>query len=117
MRLASWDSLQERSEIFPLDVFAQVLTMSPSGEITLKPQGGTCHVEVMFSPKSRILPFSEEVLLECQGVLHALFIVQGCCQGIEVHLDQDHIPFGAVVLRSQASRRIMMRNSGDLGVG
>ncbi|ETE67630.1 Hydrocephalus-inducing protein-like protein, partial [Ophiophagus hannah] len=96
---------------------AKVLTMSPSGEITLKPQGGTCHVEVTFSPKSRILPFSEEVLLECQGVLNSLFIVQGCCQGIEVHLDQDHIPFGAVVLRSQASRRIVMQNSGDLGVG
>ncbi|XP_007442069.2 hydrocephalus-inducing protein homolog, partial [Python bivittatus] len=96
---------------------AKVLTMSPYGEITLKPQGGTCHVEVTFSPKSRILPFSEEVLLECQGLLRSIFIVQGCCQGIEVHLDQDHIPFGAVVLRSQASRRIMMQNTGDVGVG
>nr|XP_056718300.1 hydrocephalus-inducing protein homolog [Euleptes europaea] len=96
---------------------AKVLTMSPSTDISLKPKGGTCRVEVTFSPKSRILPFTEEVLLECHGTLQSLFAVQGCCQGIEVSLDQTHIPFGAVVLRSQASRRITMQNTGDIGVG
>ncbi|XP_077166200.1 hydrocephalus-inducing protein homolog isoform X2 [Paroedura picta] len=96
---------------------AKVLTMSPSTEISLKPQGGTCPVEVIFSPKGRILQFTEEVLLECHGTLQSLFVVQGCCQGIEVSLDQNHVPFGAVVQRSQASRRIMMQNTGDIGVG
>ncbi|KAH0619415.1 hypothetical protein JD844_000028 [Phrynosoma platyrhinos] len=95
----------------------KVLTMSPCDEITLKPKGGICHVEVTFSPKSRILPFKEEVLFEGHGLLRSLFVVQGCSQGIEVSLDQDHLPFGAVVLRSQASRRIMMQNTGDIGVG
>lgn len=74
-------------------------------------------MEVTFSPKSRILQFTEEVLLECNGILCSLFMVQGCCQGIEVSLDQDHVPFGAVVQRSKASRRIIMQNTGDIGVG
>ncbi|XP_048371298.1 hydrocephalus-inducing protein homolog [Sphaerodactylus townsendi] len=95
----------------------KVLTMSPSTDISLKSRGGTCHVEVTFSPKSRILQFTEEVLLEYHGILQSLFIVQGCCQGIEVSLDQNYVPFGAVILRSQASRRIMMHNTGDIGVG
>uniref|UniRef100_A0A670KA82 HYDIN axonemal central pair apparatus protein n=1 Tax=Podarcis muralis TaxID=64176 RepID=A0A670KA82_PODMU len=95
----------------------KVLSMTPCNEITLKPKEGTCHVDLTFAPKSRILPFKEEVLLECHGILRSLFVVQGCSQGIEVSLDQDHVPFGAVVLRSQASRRIMMQNTGDIGVG
>uniref|UniRef100_A0A803TEP1 HYDIN axonemal central pair apparatus protein n=1 Tax=Anolis carolinensis TaxID=28377 RepID=A0A803TEP1_ANOCA len=96
---------------------AKVLTMSPSGEIALNPKGDTCHVEVTFAPRNRLLPFTEEVIFECQGVLRTLFAIQGCSQGIQVSLDQDHVPFGAVVLRSQATRRIVMQNTGDLGVG
>ncbi|XP_074864560.1 hydrocephalus-inducing protein homolog isoform X2 [Carettochelys insculpta] len=95
---------------------SKVLTLSPSSDITLKPKGGTCSVEVTFSPKCRIPRFTEEVMLECMGLLRSFFVVQGCCQGIEVTLDQDHIPFGAVVQRSQASRRILMQNTGDIGV-
>lgn len=97
-------------------LFGQVLTLTPSTEISLQSKGGTCHLEVTFSPKGRLPPFTEEVLLECHGILQSLFMVQGCCQGIEVSLDQNHIPFGAVVQRSQASRRIMMQNTGDIGV-
>ncbi|XP_053127193.1 hydrocephalus-inducing protein homolog isoform X2 [Hemicordylus capensis] len=95
----------------------KVLTMSPFSDIILKPKGGSCHVEVTFSPKGRILHFTEEVLIECQGILRSFFVVQGCCQGIEVSLDQEHVPFGAVVQRSQASRRITIHNTGDVGVG
>ncbi|XP_044289866.1 hydrocephalus-inducing protein homolog [Varanus komodoensis] len=95
----------------------KVLTLSPSSEVTLSAKGGTCHVEVAFGPRSRLLPFTEEVLLSCQGTLRTLLAVQGSCQGIEVSLDQDHVPFGAVVLRSQASRRITLQNTGDVGVG
>ncbi|XP_075796761.1 hydrocephalus-inducing protein homolog isoform X3 [Pelodiscus sinensis] len=95
---------------------SKVLSLSPSSDITLKPKGGTCSVEVTFSPQCRIPQFAEEVMLECMGLLRSFFVVQGCCQGIEVSLDQDHIPFGAVVQRSQASRRILMQNTGDTGV-
>ncbi|XP_059569698.1 hydrocephalus-inducing protein homolog [Alligator mississippiensis] len=95
---------------------SKVLSLSPSSEITLKPKGDTCTVEVIFSPKCRIPQFTEEVMLECNGLARSLFMVRGCCQGIEVSLDQEHIPFGAVVQQSKASRRIIMQNTGDMGV-
>uniref|UniRef100_A0A8C3T1C3 HYDIN axonemal central pair apparatus protein n=1 Tax=Chelydra serpentina TaxID=8475 RepID=A0A8C3T1C3_CHESE len=95
---------------------SKVLSLSPSSDITLKPKGGTCSIEVTFSPKCRVPQFTEEVMLECMGLLRSFFVVRGCCQGIEVSLDQDHIPFGAVVQRSQASRRVLMQNTGDIGV-
>jgi hydrocephalus-inducing protein len=40
-----------------------VLTMSPTSEITLEPRGGMRKVEVVFSPKSRVPQFTEEVRL------------------------------------------------------
>uniref|UniRef100_A0A7M4E0K5 HYDIN axonemal central pair apparatus protein n=1 Tax=Crocodylus porosus TaxID=8502 RepID=A0A7M4E0K5_CROPO len=95
---------------------SKVLSLSPSSEITLKPKGDTCTVEVIFSPKCRIPQFTEEVMFECNGLARSLFMVRGCCQGIEVSLDQEHIPFGAVVQQSKASRRIIMQNTGDMGV-
>ncbi|XP_067853715.1 hydrocephalus-inducing protein homolog [Heptranchias perlo] len=93
----------------------EVLSLSPNGKITLKARGGTCDVVVTFSPNCRIPQFAEEVMMECAGVSKALFVIRGCCQGIEITLDQDCIPFGAVVLRSQAIRLVMMQNVGDIG--
>ncbi|XP_069073573.1 hydrocephalus-inducing protein homolog [Pleurodeles waltl] len=93
----------------------KVLSVSPSTELTLKSQGGSCKVEVTFSPKCRIPPFAEEVMLECAGISRPLFVLRGCCQGIEVSLDVEHIPFGAVVLQTVASRRVIMHNTGDIG--
>uniref|UniRef100_H3AN97 Abnormal spindle-like microcephaly-associated protein ASH domain-containing protein n=1 Tax=Latimeria chalumnae TaxID=7897 RepID=H3AN97_LATCH len=94
----------------------KVLNLLPSGEITLQPNGGTCNVEVIFSPKCRMIQFAEEVMLDCAGMSRPLFLLTGCCQGIEICLDQNHISFGAVVLGSQALRRVVMQNSGDVGV-
>ena len=49
------------------------------------------------------------------GVSQPLFVVTGCCHGLEVSLDSNRVPFGAVVQHSQSSRRILMINSGDIG--
>lgn len=38
-----------------------VLKISPSQQISLPARGGTCKVDVVFSPKSRIQQFAEEV--------------------------------------------------------
>ncbi|NXS60518.1 HYDIN protein, partial [Brachypteracias leptosomus] len=95
---------------------AGVLCLNPTSELRLKPRGDTCKVEVTFSPKCRIQPFSEEVMLECKGLVRSLFMVQGSCQGICVSLDQDHLSFGAVVQQSFTSQRIVMQNTGDIGV-
>ncbi|XP_072202948.1 hydrocephalus-inducing protein homolog [Excalfactoria chinensis] len=93
-----------------------VLCFHPSSELSLKPKGGTSKVEVIFSPKRRIQPFTEEVMLESSGLLRSLFMVQGSCQGICVSLDQEHLSFGAVMQQSCTSQRITMQNTGDIGV-
>ena len=38
-----------------------VLTVSPTGEVTIKPNGGDFPISVTFSPKVRVPQFSEEV--------------------------------------------------------
>lgn len=73
-------------------------------------------MEVTFSPKCRIEPFTEEVVLECSGLVRSLFVVRGSCQGIRVSLDRDHLSFGAVVQQSYTSQQIVMQNTGDVGV-
>lgn len=95
--------------------FGQVLSLNPSHELSLKPKGDTCKVEVTFSPKCRIQPFTTEVMLECNGLVRSLFMVRGSCHGIHVSLDQEHLSFGAVVQQSFTSQRVVMQNTGDIG--
>ncbi|XP_044126636.1 hydrocephalus-inducing protein homolog [Bufo gargarizans] len=93
----------------------KVLTLSPDAEITLPARGGLCKLEVLFTPRSRIAPFAEEVMLESCGVMRSLFVVRGCSQGLELSLDQEYVSFGAVVQQSRATRRITLSNTGELG--
>ncbi|XP_010189967.1 PREDICTED: hydrocephalus-inducing protein homolog, partial [Mesitornis unicolor] len=95
---------------------AGVLCLNPTSELSLKPKGDTCKVEVTFSPKCRIQPFTAEVMLECDSLVRLLFVVQGSCQGVRVSLDHEHLSFGAVVQQSYTSQRIIMQNTGDIGV-
>ena len=44
-----------------------------------------------------------------------IFVVTGSCQGIEIALDSDSVPFGAVVLGSRSTRKLIMHNTGDIG--
>lgn len=103
-------------EIVSTHVFGQVLCLNPTSKFRLKAKGDTCEVEVTFSPKCRIEPFAEEVVLECSGLVRSLFMVRGSCQGIRVSLDRDHLSFGAVVQQSYTSQQIVMQNTGDMGV-
>nr|XP_006823299.1 PREDICTED: hydrocephalus-inducing protein homolog [Saccoglossus kowalevskii] len=100
-----------------LQQLPSVLTLSNTDKITLKPRGGTHNLEVIFSPKCRIPKFTEEVILECESLSQPVFVVSGLCQGIDINLDQDSIPYGAVVLKSSSSRRLLMHNTGDIGAG
>ncbi|XP_033930056.1 hydrocephalus-inducing protein homolog, partial [Melopsittacus undulatus] len=95
---------------------AGVLCLKPSKDLKLKGRGDTCKVEVTFSPKRRMQPFSGEVLLECRGLVRSLCVVRGSCQGSLVSLDQDQLSFGAVVQQSYTCRRVVMRNAGDTRV-
>lgn len=91
------------------------LTVSPSSVITLPPNGGTYTVQVVFAPTARVQQFSEEVILEASGIAQPLFMVSGCCQGMDISLDTTQVPCGAVTIQSQSRRRILMYNKGDIG--
>lgn len=93
---------------------AQVITLVPFNNITLKPKE-VRKLEIIFAPKKRVPLFSEEVFMESMGLLRPLFLLSGCCQALEVSLDQQHIPFGPVVHQTKATRRILMLNTGDVG--
>ncbi|XP_032984537.1 hydrocephalus-inducing protein homolog [Rhinolophus ferrumequinum] len=92
----------------------KVITLIPFQNITLKPKEAR-KLEVIFAPKKRIPPFSEEVFMESMGLLRPLFILSGCCQALEISLDQEHLAFGPVIYQTQATRRILMLNTGDMG--
>uniref|UniRef100_H2YKD6 Uncharacterized protein n=1 Tax=Ciona savignyi TaxID=51511 RepID=H2YKD6_CIOSA len=94
-----------------------VLRVIPQDPITLQGKGGTRDIEVYFTPKTRIPQFTEEIMMECAGMSQPLFIISGSCQGIEITLDQESIPFGAVMQRSRSERRFIMHNVGDIGAG
>ncbi|KAI9343132.1 hypothetical protein BDR26DRAFT_917651 [Obelidium mucronatum] len=83
-------------------------------EIKLRPKG-VATIEFKFSPQNRIPPFSEEISLEAPGILKPLFLITGACQGIEIHLENDTLPFGAIVQKSCTTRRIQLLNTGDIG--
>ena len=53
--------------------------------------------------------------MESHGLSYSLFVVKGSCQGLDISLDSENVPFGAVVLHSKSKRRIKMINSGDIG--
>ena len=91
------------------------LSVEPSGEISLKANSGSCDITITFNPKCRVPQFSEEVTMECLGLSQPLLVVTGCCQGLEVNLDTEHIPFGAVVQDSSSTRKLLMLNTGDIG--
>lgn len=93
----------------------QVLSLSPSSVVRIPAHGGECKLELQFSPRSRIAPFAEEVVMECEGAVRSLLVVRGSGQGLELSLDQEYVTFGAVVMQSQATRRIVLSNSGELG--
>ncbi|CAM4582676.1 unnamed protein product [Leuciscus chuanchicus] len=79
-------------------------------------RGAAAVVELLFSPEERMPPFIEELHLECLGAIRPLLVMKGSCKGVEVTLDTDYLQFGAVVQRCQATRRIIMQNTGDIGL-
>ena len=58
---------------------------------------------------------NHQIIFECAGVSSPLFTVTGACQGLEIKLDSEAIPFGSVVLGSKSSRKLIMMNIGDIG--
>ncbi|KAL8620396.1 hypothetical protein ACOMHN_058730 [Nucella lapillus] len=91
-----------------------LLSVIPTGRLTLPAKGGTIKVEVLFKPKARIPSFTEQVLMEFGGVSRALFALCGACLGMDIVLETNYVPFGTVFLRGQTSRKLVMTNHGDI---
>ncbi|KAJ3596852.1 hypothetical protein NHX12_003252 [Muraenolepis orangiensis] len=97
----------------PLD--PRVLSLSPSGEVSLRAMGGRCVVDLLWAPLQRSAPFTAQLRAECLGVLRPLLTARGSCQCVEVQLDPDYLAFGAVVQRCTTAKRVVLSNTGDLG--
>ncbi|KAJ0029583.1 hypothetical protein NQD34_004580, partial [Periophthalmus magnuspinnatus] len=104
-------SLHLNSNI-PLD--PKDLSVMPTGQLNLK-AGESCAAEIQFSPQKHVPKFTVELQAETLGLLHPLLSIKGSCQGVQVHLDQNHIAFGAIVQNCKTSRKIVMINTGDIG--
>ncbi|KAJ3022533.1 hypothetical protein HKX48_005950 [Thoreauomyces humboldtii] len=96
------------------NLLAHAVEVSPQGISTLRPKG-TMSVDLVFRPQNRIPAFAEDLFLEAAGFSNPLIHITGACQGIEVKLENDTLPFGAVVIKSSAMRRLQLQNYGDIG--
>ncbi|XP_028313928.1 hydrocephalus-inducing protein homolog [Gouania willdenowi] len=89
------------------------LSVSPMGKLKLK-SNGSCKVDILFSPRQHILPFTAELLADLSGFLHPLLTIDGCCQDVKVLLDLVQLSFGAVVLGCKAKKTIFLTNTGAI---
>lgn len=64
---------------------SQDLSFSPEGELKLKSSGGSCNVQIHFSPHQRIRPFIAELQAKCLGLIQPLLTIQGSCQVHKFH--------------------------------
>ena len=92
-----------------------ILTISPNTPMTLQAKE-TAEIEVAFNPKTRVAPFKEDIMLECLGSSRHFLCISGACHAVQVQLDQDAVPFGSVTHKSTSERRVVLSNTGDIGV-
>ncbi|XP_077566662.1 hydrocephalus-inducing protein homolog isoform X1 [Stigmatopora nigra] len=90
------------------------LSFSPATEMYLKALQGSCSVEILFTPHQRIAPFIAELQAVIDSYFHPLLTIHGCCQGVAVRLEQDHLGFGAIVQHCQAKKKVVIINNGEL---
>jgi hydrocephalus-inducing protein len=92
-----------------------MLTIQPTTPISLKARGGTATVTIKYTPRSRLPPFVEQILLKYGDLDVPMFAVRGCCQGYDIILDSDALPFGAVGKDCSLTRKLILSNRGDIG--
>merc|ERR1711871_1495544 len=92
----------------------RAVSFFPRGDVTLAAKG-KMNVEIRFNPLTRLLPFNEVLNINVVGSKRKLLSVTGSCQGIEVTLESDAVPFGSICEGCRVSKKLQMENSGDLG--
>nr|KAJ3422703.1 hypothetical protein HK105_006819 [Polyrhizophydium stewartii] len=119
LKLANKSKLAAQFSIGPASTIETLLSygvhLSMYEDLTLRPKAALS-VDLKFAPHRRIPAFAEELFIEAPGVSRQLAVVSGACQGVEVRLENDTLPFGAVVQRSSTMRRMQLQNIGDIGV-
>lgn len=91
------------------------LTIQPTSPMSLKARGGTSTVTVKYTPRTRLAPFIEQIFLKYGDLDVPMFAVRGCCQGYDISLDSDALPFGAVGKDCSLTRKLIIANRGDIG--
>lgn len=56
-----------------------------------------------------------QILLEWEGLSVPIFMVTGSCQGMEIYLDTDSLPFSQVARKCSSMRKLILHNTGDIG--
>mmetsp|Transcript_4036 Transcript_4036/g.9628 ORF Transcript_4036/g.9628 Transcript_4036/m.9628 type:complete len:4944 (+) Transcript_4036:104-14935(+) len=96
-------------------VFRQLdIRLRPEVPVVLMPKE-TMMIELVFAPLTRQLPFTQDVIMEVNGVSTVLCVVRGAAAGLEAKLETDTLFFGAVVANSRTTRRLQLENVGDIG--
>ncbi|UJR14639.1 hypothetical protein I4U23_001632 [Adineta vaga] len=92
-----------------------ILSVQPTTPLSLKARGGTATVTIKYTPRSRLPAFVEQILLKYGDLDVPMFAVRGCCQGYDIGLDTDALPFGAVGKDCSLTRKLILSNRGDIG--
>lgn len=97
------------------DLSKYYISVVPRTQLDLKPKEVRT-LEFTFAPTQRLRPFTQDVYVEIAGIPKPLLSVSGAGQGIELHLDAKTVSFGPVVQGTSVTKRILLFNTGDLGV-
>eukprot|EP00928_Gymnodinium_smaydae_P044401 TRINITY_DN29620_c0_g4_i1.p1 TRINITY_DN29620_c0_g4~~TRINITY_DN29620_c0_g4_i1.p1 ORF type:complete len:3072 (+),score=826.41 TRINITY_DN29620_c0_g4_i1:896-10111(+) len=94
----------------------KMVSWRPNGNISLRPKEQVS-IELRFAPDHRIAHFTLPLRATCtHGEEVPLLSVEGTSHTAEVKLSEHSVLFGDVVYQSTVSRRVNLRNFGDLGV-
>ena len=100
---------EKRRELSALGV-----SWDPAFSTSLRPNE-IANIAVTFAPTTRIPMINEGLWVRVDGNTPSrLMTVTGCCEGIDVALETDHLAFGEVCEHSRLVRKLHLINSGDL---
>eukprot|EP01064_Diplonema_japonicum_P013676 TRINITY_DN21214_c0_g1_i2.p1 TRINITY_DN21214_c0_g1~~TRINITY_DN21214_c0_g1_i2.p1 ORF type:complete len:4615 (+),score=1185.39 TRINITY_DN21214_c0_g1_i2:107-13846(+) len=104
-------------DCFPPELDKNLITISPSDMIILKPREIRT-VEFRFKPPlgMRLAPFNYNIEAEIASQKRHFLTLMGSSIGMEVHLDQKTLSFGTVVQGTKQSRKALIMNTGDVPV-
>jgi Abnormal spindle-like microcephaly-assoc'd, ASPM-SPD-2-Hydin len=69
--------------------------------------------QITFRPQARCASFRVAVPVKVSGLVQHLMTLSGSALGIDAHLDTSSVPFGTVVIGSQTTHVVRLRNNGE----